>query len=137
VLRHGEFVARVRIPVTSFARDVRSHKVARRFDDDISTVSATFAVTRTHERIEDVRVVLGGMATTVRRALTVEDALRGALLDDATLASALSALRLEFTPITDHRASAGYRMHAAEGLLHRWWREITDPLAAADVWAYR
>ena len=139
VLAPGEFISSVAIPLAAFARDLRSHKVARRHDDDISAVSATFALVLDGTRIADVRVVLGGMAPTVRRAPAIESALRGREWDESTLTAAQAALPQEFTPITDHRASDHYRMRVASGLLRRWWLE-TSPLAPTvpvDVWARR
>jgi xanthine dehydrogenase small subunit len=139
VLLPGEFISRFDIPLTALARDVRSHKVSRRFDDDISTVSGTFALAMDGPRIADVRVVLGGMATTVRRAAATEQVLRAREWNAAALSDAQAALSGDFTPISDHRASDHYRARAAAGLLHRWWREtgIDAPTGAADVWSYR
>ncbi|MEI8241261.1 MAG: FAD binding domain-containing protein, partial [Actinomycetota bacterium] len=138
VLQPGEILSRITIPLRAFARDVRAYKVSRRFDDDISSVSASFALEMDGATITDVRVVYGGMATTVRRALRTESALRGHEWDATTLAAAQAALADEFTPISDHRASAQYRERAAGGLLHRWWLETGPdaPEVPVDIWAH-
>jgi len=137
VLQPGEFLARITIPLRGFSRDVRAYKVSRRFDDDISSVSASFALEMDGATITDVRVVYGGMATTVRRASRTEAALRGREWDETTLAAAQASLADEFTPISDHRASAQYRERAAGGLLHRWWLEtgLDAPSVPVDIWA--
>jgi xanthine dehydrogenase small subunit len=58
------------------------------------------------------------MAPTPRRAKGAEEALRGALLRDSRAwARAFAALREDFTPIDDHRASARYRAETAHALL--------------------
>ena len=139
VLQRGEFLARVRIPASSFDRDVRAHKVSRRFDDDISSVSGVFALRQAGDRITDVRVVFGGLATTVRRAPSVESALQGQAWTRETLAVAQQALAQDFAPIDDHRASGWYRRQAASGLLERWWLEtgVDAPSVDHDVWAVR
>jgi len=138
VLTPGEHVTRVEVPASSLERTVRAHKVSRRFDDDISTVSAVLAVERAPDGVvTDVRLVLGGMATTVRRAPRAEAALLGSRLDDAAVRDAQQALALDFSPIDDHRASASYRSRAAAGLLERICREINGPDAGLDVWGGR
>jgi xanthine dehydrogenase small subunit len=63
------------------------------------------------------------MAATVRRAAGAEAALRGQPWSEATLRAAQAALDADFTPLTDLRASAGYRRQAARGLLERLWLE--------------
>jgi xanthine dehydrogenase small subunit len=59
----------------------------------------------------------------VRRAQGAEAALRGQPWSEATLRAAQAALESDFTPLTDLRASAGYRRQAARGLLERLWLE--------------
>ncbi|MFN8737928.1 MAG: hypothetical protein ACK50B_15420, partial [Betaproteobacteria bacterium] len=48
--------------------------------------------------------------------------------DAAALAAAQAALAAEFTPISDLRASAAYRLQAAQNLLRRAWLQAS-PLA--------
>jgi xanthine dehydrogenase small subunit len=137
VLTPGEYLSRIAIPVHAFDRDLRSYKVSRRFDDDISSVSATFALAHDGPVISDLRIVFGGMATTVRRASGTEAALRGRAWNEAALHDAQAALVDDFSPITDHRASAHYRRRAASGLLHRWWLEtgMDAPSVPVDLWS--
>ena len=53
--------------------------------------------------------------------------------------AAQAALAQDFTPLTDMRASAGYRLQVAQNLLRRFWLETRphDPLpeSAVSVWA--
>lgn len=138
VLGAGEVVARVEIPLASFARDLRAAKVSRRFDDDISAVSGTFAArTDAAGTLQEVRAVFGGMATTVRRAAAVEAALEGRPWNEAAREAAVAALAQDFTPIDDHRAGASYRLRVAAALLRRWWHETSPeaPMVPYDVWA--
>ncbi len=139
VLEAGEVVVRVDVPLASFARSTRAYKVSRRFDDDISTVSAVVGIEQHGGRIDDVRVVLGGVATTVVRARAVERALLGRTWDAETLRAAQAAVGSDATPISDHRASASYRDRAVRGLLQRWWYETGHdaPTADVDVWGGR
>lgn len=138
-LAPGEVVVRVDVPLTAFARSTRAYKVSRRFDDDISTVSAVVGLEQHGGRIDDVRVVLGGVATTVVRARAVERSLLGRTWDGETLRAAQAAVGSDATPISDHRASASYRDRAVRGLLQRWWYETGHdaPSVDLDVWGGR
>ena len=40
-----------------------------------------------------------------------------------TIAAAMNALTEDFAPMTDMRASAAYRMEAAQNMLLRYWLE--------------
>jgi xanthine dehydrogenase small subunit len=131
VLRPAEVITRVDVPLGAFERDLRSYKVSRRYDDDISTVSATFALAQDDAgRVTSVRIVFGGTAPTVARCPAAEAAVIGHLWDQQTLDAALAALEADLAPVSDVRASAGYRRLVAAGLLRRWWLE-TSPHAPA------
>jgi len=66
-----------------------------------------FRFTLDGRRIAGARVAYGGMAATPKRGANAEAALAGARLDDQTSwTAALDALRRDFTPIADMRASA-------------------------------
>jgi xanthine dehydrogenase small subunit len=134
----GEIVARIVVPLSATRRDVRAYKVSRRFDSDISTLSAAFALSIADGVVVDARVAFGGLAGTVRRALPVEEGIVGSRWDRSDLAVAQEALDRAFAPISDHRASAGYRRSAARGLLERWWLQTRTgdpvPVTATEVW---
>jgi len=141
VLRPGEVLLRLEIPLASFRRDLRAYKVSRRFDSDISTVSGVFALVLDGEVVTEVRVVLGGMAAVVRRARSVESAIRDRPWTRETVLAAQDALDLDLSPISDHRGSADYRRRTARALLERWWLQ-TRPAAPlseeqTEVWAIR
>ena len=76
-LRPGEFVAAVRVPRALRGLSLRSYKIAKRYDQDISAVCAAFAVELAGGRIRGARVCFGGMAATPRRAENCERALIG------------------------------------------------------------
>ena len=63
------------------------------------------------------------MAATPRRAVACEAALTGQPLNSATIARAAEALTRDFTPLSDVRGSAEYRLQAASGLLWRLWHK--------------
>ncbi len=134
-LRPGEVVARIEIPLSAFSRDLRAYKVSRRFDSDISAVSAACALAVVDDRVVDVRLAFGGLAPVVHRAEQAEAALVGRQWNDSAMRAAQEALVADFSPITDHRATAEYRMQVARGLLERLYRQTSGLVAAeSDVW---
>ena len=113
----GEFVEAV-----TFARQpdrLRVFKVSKRFDDDISAVCGAFNLTVADGVVAAARIAFGGMAGVPKRARAVEDALTGRPWTADTVAAALDAFAADFQPLSDHRASAAYRLEAARGMLMR------------------
>ncbi len=137
-LRPGEFVRAVRVPLPRADVAFRTYKLAKRFDQDISAVCAAFAFTLAGGIVLDARIAFGGMAATPRRATRAEGLLRGRAWDEAALREAMAALADDYAPLSDMRASSGYRMKAAQNLLRRFWLETrsADPLPAAAVNAF-
>lgn len=137
-LAADEIVEAIELPSPAPARRLRSWKLAKRFDSDISAVCAGFALELRAGRIHAPRIAFGGMAATPRRATATEAALAGRPWDEAALAAAQCALEHDFAPLDDLRASAGYRRRAAAGLLARFFLETRPdaPLAAAQTRAF-
>ncbi|MGH8311566.1 MAG: FAD binding domain-containing protein, partial [Steroidobacteraceae bacterium] len=77
-LRPGEFVAAVRVARARKGQMLRSYKIAKRFDQDISAICGAFAVELAAGRVRSARVCFGGMAATPKRARAAEEALAGA-----------------------------------------------------------
>ncbi|HSP23782.1 MAG TPA: xanthine dehydrogenase small subunit [Saliniramus sp.] len=116
----GEFVHALRVPVLAEGEVFRSFKVTKRYDEDISAVMGAFKLGLAGREIVAARLAYGGMAATPTRASEAERALVGASLDDeASWAPALKAIARDFQPLTDHRASAGYRARVARNILYK------------------
>lgn len=117
---------------------LRCWKLSKRFDSDISTLCAAFAIRLHNGRITAARVAFGGMAATPRRAPHTEAALLGQPWDAATLARAQATLATDYTPLDDLRASAAYRRRAAAQLLRRFHLETRPdaPLPAQHTRAF-
>lgn len=124
----GEYVRMIHVPKPAKGAIFRCFKLSKRFDQDISGVMGAFYLRPGKDgRIVSARIAFGGMAATPKRALRTEAALKGAI--PAELASwqgALATLGEDFAPLSDHRASADYRLHAARGLLHKVMAEAAD-----------
>jgi xanthine dehydrogenase small subunit len=122
-LRPGELLTRVRIPPRPAGRHFRAYKVAKRFDQDISTVCGAFTVELLEGRVHQVRVCYGGMAATPVRVRSCEEALAGRPWTGATVEGALPALDAALRPLSDLRGSAGYRRSLARNLLRKFQLE--------------
>jgi xanthine dehydrogenase small subunit len=138
-LEPGEFVQSLHVPALPAARQIRAYKISKRFDCDISALSAGLAIELDGTTVRTIRLAYGGMAGIVKRAANAEAALLGKPWNEAGVAAAQAALERDFTPLTDMRASAGYRMQVARNLLQRFWLETRAdaPLAAesTSVWS--
>ena len=138
-LQPGEFVHSLQVPRARRGQQVRVYKISKRFDCDISAVCAGLALDVQDGRVAAARLAFGGMAATVRRAARAEAALTGQPWTENTLLAAQAALAQDFTPLTDMRASAAYRLQVAQNLLRRLWLETRPdaplPEAALNVWA--
>jgi xanthine dehydrogenase small subunit len=71
----------------------------------------------------DVRIAMGGMAATPKRASAAEAALNGQPWSQESFEAAATALSQDFSPLTDWRASSDYRMLTAQNLLRRFFLE--------------
>jgi xanthine dehydrogenase small subunit len=121
----GEFVRAIVVPKLRPDERFRCYKVSKRFDQDISAVMAAFKLRLEGSRVAAARVAFGGMAATPKRAVAVEAALCGVDIADPRGSDiACERLAVDFAPITDHRASAGYRMQVAQALLRKALAEI-------------
>jgi len=118
--RPGEFVEAVTIPAA--APNLTCHKLSKRFDQDISAVCGCFDIAVAEGAVTAARVAFGGMAGVPKRAAAVEAALVGAPFTEDGIAPALAAFDHDFTPLTDMRASATYRLDAARAMLVRTLR---------------
>ena len=119
----GEFVAGVSFP--DHAPDLRCYKVSKRFDQDISAVCGCFNATVEAGLVTAARIAFGGMAGVPRRAALAEAALVGLEWTAGTVEAAAEAMAGDFTPMTDMRASAGYRMLVAQNLMRRYFHDLS------------
>ncbi|MEM6890911.1 MAG: xanthine dehydrogenase small subunit [Pseudomonadota bacterium] len=127
----GEFVEAISFP--RVADRLRCYKLSKRFDQDISAVCGCFWIEVEDGLVRATRLAFGGMAGTPKRAAAAEAALLGQIWSESTVRAAMTALAQDFTPLSDMRASADYRMQCAQNMLLRAWHE--DLGAVADVMA--
>lgn len=133
----GEFVEAVHVPVPAEGSHFAIYKVSKRYEEDITATLGAFHLTLDAAgNVETVRIAYGGMAATPKRASTVEAALTAKPWTEATVEAALEAYAQDYTPLSDMRATADYRLLAARNLLRRFFAETEGsyvPLRAAEI----
>jgi xanthine dehydrogenase small subunit len=137
----GEFVEAVRIPLPKANQQFRTYKLAKRYDQDISAVAAAYCITLEDGIVRNAHIAYGGMAATSRRAPLAEAAIEGKPWNEETLKAAMAALAQDYTPLTDMRATASYRMKTAQNLLRRFWLESRPdgalPVTSINAFAFK
>ncbi|MBW7922508.1 MAG: xanthine dehydrogenase small subunit [Rubellimicrobium sp.] len=118
----GEFLESITLPAAAPA--LRVYKLSKRFDQDISAVLGAFNVTLDAGRVTAARIAFGGMAGVPKRAAHVEAALVGRDWSLAAVTAALPAFAEDFTPMTDMRASAAYRLKTAQNMALRYFHDL-------------
>ncbi|HET9148048.1 MAG TPA: FAD binding domain-containing protein, partial [Acetobacteraceae bacterium] len=131
----GEFLRGIEISLPGPDVHVRAYKISKRADSDISALSCGASIRLDGGMAAEIRLAFGGMAAVVKRAAHAEAALRGACWNEAAIRRAMDALEHDFTPLSDFRASSGYRLRVARNLLWRFWLETrpADPLPARET----
>jgi xanthine dehydrogenase small subunit len=125
-LAAGEVIAAIRIPLLAPGQNFAVYKVSKRFGQDISTVIAAFLLERQGGKVSRLRAAFGGMAARAMRAAKLESAMSGRPWTPTWLADLDAVLARDFTPLSDHRGGAAYRLRAAAGLLRRFQHETTS-----------
>jgi xanthine dehydrogenase small subunit len=122
-----ELIMSVVIPKLKNGAAVRSFKVSKRKDLDISTLSAGFRLDAEKDgRVKKIVLAYGGMAEKTMRATTAEHFLLGKKWNRQTVELAMPLIDNDFTPISDARGSAEFRKIAARNLLLKFWRETIN-----------
>ncbi len=117
----GEFVEAITIPKT--APHLACYKLSKRFDQDISAVMGAFSIAVEDGKVASARIAFGGMAGTPKRATHVETALTGQPWTEETVMTVADEWAKDFTPMSDMRASAEYRLTTAKNMLQRYFLE--------------
>jgi len=119
----GEFVSAIKIPLGAEHGELKAFKISKRFDQDISALLGAFRINVVGGKVERARIAYGGMAGTPKRATHCEAALSGKAWTTETIKAAQAALAKDFTPMSDLRAGANYRMQVAQNLLMKVFLE--------------
>ena len=123
VMRSDELLCWIKVPRPTPDETMKAYKISKRFDDDISAVCLAIQMTLQDGVVQHISIGAGGVAATPARARQTEAALLGQPWNADTVMAATAALRAEFQPISDMRASARYRHTVLGNLLQRFWLE--------------
>ncbi|SFI26970.1 xanthine dehydrogenase small subunit [Albimonas pacifica] len=121
----GEYVSAVRIPRPKSPDSLKVYKISKRFDQDITATLGAFLIEIADGAVASASIVYGGMAGIPKRARAVEAALLGRPWTLETVEAALPAYAEDFQPMSDMRASAEYRLRAAQNLLLKTFHETS------------
>ena len=128
--RPGEWIEAILLPPRPSPATgefvVAAYKNSKRNEQDISAVFAAYAITIGGGVVTSARIGYGGVAGIPKRAAATERALIDQPWNEATVRAAMQAMTHDFTPMSDMRATAGYRMQIAQNLLLRFWFEASD-----------
>jgi xanthine dehydrogenase small subunit len=137
--KSGEFVRAVHVPKLGKDEHFRCFKLSKRYDQDISAVMGAVKLRLDGRKIAGIRIAFGGMAGTPMRAKMTEAKLLGLAVNNETaIDAALQAMRRDFQPLDDMRATAAYRLDAAIALVAKAIAEIAGtPSATTRVFGRR
>ena len=123
-LKKGDFVYSVKIPINK-KNYFRAYKISKRFDDDISTVCASFNFLIKNKKIVEAKIAYGGMSEIPKRATSIEKKLNNSVFSEELFLDAQNLIKDDFSPIDDMRASKNYRIEIARNLLMKFFYEIS------------
>jgi len=122
------------VSIPAQAPALRCYKLSKRFDQDISAVCGCFNVTVSDGVVSAARIAFGGMAGIPKRAAAVEAALIGKALTLDTARALKPLFAQDFTPLSDMRASAAYRLETAANMLVRYAADLSgQPVHVLEV----
>ena len=124
-LKKNEFIRSIKIPL--FKKNIfKAYKISKRFDDDISSLCASFNIEVNNNKIKNILIAFGGMAEIPKRAKYCEKILKNKDLSIDVFLNAGDNLEKDFSPINDMRATKNYRMEVAKNLLIKCFYEIKN-----------
>ena len=127
LIRNDEVITKVTIPKRPKSLKLACHKISKRFEDDISTVCLVVALEHEQNIITSARCAMGGMAAIPKRANHVEQQLLSQPLQVSYFIDAARAISDDFSPMSDVRSSANYRLTVSKNLMQRIGIELCQP----------
>ncbi|UOO81224.1 xanthine dehydrogenase small subunit [Uruburuella testudinis] len=116
-LPKAAYIRNIRIPQLQAGEALHVYKVSKRPEDDISAVLFAAKMRIISGRIQAARIAYGGMAAIPKLAVRTAAALVDKPFEIENLQQAANHLPDEFSPMSDVRAGAAYRMQVAQNLL--------------------
>ena len=124
ILKNDEIITEIIIPKILDESIIKSYKVSKRRDLDISTVSACFRLKLNSENIvESFNVFYGGMSAITKNAEHTEKQLIGKSWNRENVENAATFLEKDFQPISDARSGTEARILIAGNLLLKFYND--------------
>lgn len=128
VLGKDELISEIIIPKTEKKTIIRSYKISKRTDLDISIVSGAFRMELENNTVSEIVLAYGGMAASTKRAEMTESYLDGKEWTEENVEAAMNILENEFSPISDARSEAEYRKLVCKNLLLKFYHDSRETL---------
>ena len=136
ILQSSEFIEKIIIPRPQPNTHFRAYKISKRLEDDISATCGAFNIQIEDGHVVDIAIAFGGMAEIPKRATHCEQALINKAWSEQTLELAIDEMAKDFTPISDFRATAEYRLLVSQNMLRRLFLEIQDGTQTIRITQY-
>ena len=119
VIQQGEFIESIIIPKPNENQRLITHKMSKRYEDDISAVCMAINITSTNNKPESFKIAFGGMSGIPQRSNILENFLLKNWQEDNIAALSYKVLKEEFSPFTDVRATSEYRLQVSAYLIKK------------------
>ena len=123
-LKAEELVTAIHIPFLKGKQISKLYKVSVRKDLDISAVTMAVRLKLNGSKIEEARLVFGGVGPTVQRLTGIEASWVGQEVTSDLIISAAEKIQSFVSPISDVRGSKEYRQRLCQNLLRKFADEI-------------
>lgn len=126
-LRKDEIIYSVGIPFPEKNQIIRSYKISKRKDLDISTCSAGFMLDadKKTKKVKEIILAFGGMAAITKRASETERFLIGKTWTKTVVEKTAAILFKEFVPLSDARSGEEFRRIIARNLLLKFYEDTS------------
>ncbi|MDA8981026.1 xanthine dehydrogenase small subunit [Candidatus Thioglobus sp.] len=119
VIQQGEFIESIIIPKPNENQRLITHKMSKRYEDDISAVCMAINITSTNNKLESFKIAFGGMSGIPQRSNILENFLLKNWQEDNIAELSYKVLKEEFSPFTDVRATSEYRLQVSANLIKK------------------
>ncbi|RFZ76378.1 hypothetical protein DS742_23970 [Lacrimispora amygdalina] len=114
-LNHDEIVTEIQMPSPNSGTKQNFIKFAQRPTIDFPVVNVATSITIEGDKVSDVRIVLNAVAPVPKRAIGVEEALKGKIISESVVETAVAAIANCAVPLKDNK----YKVQIAKTLIKR------------------
>ena len=136
ILQPSEFIEKIIIPRPDVDTEFKVYKISKRLEDDISATCGAFNLRVENGIVTHIAIAFGGMAEIPKRASHCEHALLNQAWNNQTLERAIDKMAQDFSPISDFRASAEYRLSVSQNMLRRLFLETQQQAQIIRITEY-